>query len=196
MYNIFDRFRQIEENFYLDSMTDTDQNLTEQSPEEGEEQVDKPQQAQPQPQVQQQIPPEQLQQPDPNAAFNDPYGGQDPSMIDGMDPYGQPVEIKTSTELGRIYELNKIYYRLYTINKFLKNVSDEKLQSIKKMVSEAFDIYRLILNNIDSYKDKVDDIILKYYEFISNLVLIIDDYYKNQYQKIEKNNKEQNYKVG
>ena len=173
--HILDRFRQLEENFYLDSMTESDTDLMEQADEEAA--------------------PEGA---DPSAAEAQGMEGMEGGFgeegmgDDGMGGgFGEAEEIKSSTELGRIYELNKIYYRLYVINKFLKNTSDERLQKIKKMVSEAFDIYRLILNNIKSYKDKLDDIILQYYEFISHLVLALEDYYKRRYQSIDQT-KEQN----
>jgi hypothetical protein len=174
--HILDRFKQLEENFYLDSMAESDTELLEQGEEEAP--AEEPAQA----------PPEGAE---PTAGEAE---GMDPGMEgmegmegeEGMDEgFGaEPEEIKTPSELGRIYELNKIYKRLYVINKFLKNTSDERLQKIKKMVSEAFDIYRLILNNIKSYKDKIDDVILQYYEFISHLVLALEDYYKRRYHSM------------
>jgi hypothetical protein len=181
--HILDRFQQLKENFYLDSMTESDTDLLEQADEEAppEEPVQQEEPAEPQAQPQDMV---------------DPEGGMDASMGDvegeGVDEYGmQEEEIKTPTELGRVYELNKIYYRLYVINKFLKNTSDRRLQKVKKMVAEAFDIYRLILNNIKSYKDKVDEIILQYYEFISHLVIKLDEYYKHRFHSI-KQSEEQN----
>lgn len=187
--NILDRFRVLDENFYLDSMTEADEDPGDQSEQQPPQQQD-PAMMGDDPNM------------DPSMAGDYGMGGGDPSMMgaDGMGMGGDPSmmggglmgqeEIKTSTELGRMYELNKIYCRLYIINKFLKNTSDEKLQETKKMVSEAFDIYRLILNNIKSYKDKIDEIILQYYEFISHLVLAMEDYYNTQYNKSD--NKEQN----
>jgi hypothetical protein len=184
--SIIDRFHQLEENFYLDSMSESDLDLTEQA-EEGEEQEKSP----------------DLQGTSVNAVQQSPTdaalagGGGEGGMDDaamgmegeegGFGEEGQfgEEEVKDPTELGRIYELNKIYTRLYVINKFLKNTSDEKLQKIKKMVSEAFDIFRLILNNIKSYKEKIDDIILQYYEFISHLVLQLEAYYKRRYNSMQ-----------
>jgi len=169
--HILDRFKQLEENFYLDSMSDSDTDLTEQAEPEEEQQAE-------------QMADQQLAQG--GAEGMDPgMGAEGMGGMEGEGGFGmEEEEIKTSTELGRIYELNKIYYRLYVINKFLKNTSDEKLQKVKKMVGEAFDIYRLVLNNIKSYKEEIDDIILKYYKFISHLVLALEDYYKRKYQTI------------
>ena len=114
----------------------------------------------------------------------DPMTGmsQDPNML-GIPPAAgmfPAPEIKTSSELGRIYELNKLYTRLYTVHSLLRNTSDPKLINVKQLVGETFDIFKLILNNIPSYKDKIDDVILTYYDFISNLVITLDKYYKEK----------------
>jgi hypothetical protein len=128
----------------------------------------------------------------PVAGAQDPNMGvvQDPNMMggmSGMDPsmmgnvYAPPI--KSAKELGRIYELNKIYTRLYTIHKILSNTSDSKLQTLREMTSEAFEIFRLILNNIRSYVNIIDDIILKYYEFLGELVKLLDIYFKANSEK-------------
>jgi hypothetical protein len=167
--DILNKFKTLEENFYLDSMTESDSDLMEQADEE----VEAPEQPAPQ---------------GADPAMADPAMGGGMEGMEGMEGeggmgMGMEEEIKTPTELGRVYELNKIYYRLYVINKHLKNTSDERLQKLKKMVSQAFDIYRLILNNIKSYKDKVDEVILQFYEFISNVVIQLNEYYKRTYKK-------------
>jgi len=194
--SIKERLKDLRENYYL-------QSLQEQDPEN---------QAQPQ---QPMIPagadmtgqggqmPQDMSQMDPNMAAQ--MGTMDPTMMGGGDagmsgmmpgggmmgaPYEPP---KTATQLGRIYELNKIYTRLYVIHKILSSVSDPKLQKIRDMTSEAFEIYRLILNNIKSYEGIIDDIILKYYEFLTELVKVLDIYFKvnsEQDEETKSNNRE------
>lgn len=153
-------YHQLRENFYLDSLTELDENPSFEEP------------PLPNPNVNSNID---------NNQFSD-FGNTDSSQIDDFESssgssFGEEPP-KTPTELGRIYEIKKIYFRLYVIHKFLKNNSDPSLKELNVMVDQAFDIFRLILNNLKSYKDKIDQVILSFYDFISNVLIEIDKYYQ------------------
>mgnify|MGYP003646181136 CR=1 FL=1 len=123
--------------------------------------------------------------------------GMDPSMA-GMDPsmagmggmggmgggmgFGEEPP-KPPTDLGRTYELKKIYYRLATLSKILSNSPDKKLDKLSKLVGDAFNIFQLVANNPKSYISKVDDIIIHYYKFLSACVSKLEPYYKKQYER-------------
>jgi len=177
--NIVSSFPELRENYYLDSMIESEDDSLKEAPAEPEP-----------PAPEAPIDPSAGAMPalpggDPSMGGDPAMGGfgGDPSMGGGIGGFGETEEIKTPTELGRIYELNKIYYRMFTIHKILRNNPDKDLDELKKMTSEAFDIYRLILNNIKSYKDQVDNIILTYYEFIGRLILILKKYYIEKSKK-------------
>jgi len=201
--SIKDRLKTLRENYYL-------QSLTEQDPEFAGMQMQQPQM----------IPgadmanasgglppvdpaaagpgmiPNQMSAGDPNMMGQDPTMGMggDMSGMSGMMPGTPGYEpIKTAKELGRIYELNKIYTRLYVIHKILSSVSDTKLQNIRDMTSEVFEIYRLVLNNIKSYMGIIDDVILLYYQYLNELIRILDIYFKANSEKkedVKSNNRE------
>ena len=114
----------------------------------------------------------------------DPAMGRQP----GMDPMGMgmpaPEPPKTATALGRIYEMKKIYNRLFVLDNFLTRSADPNLTEMKDMISDSFGIYKMIAGNLQSYKDGMDDIIKHYYAFISSAVLDLEDYYKQKAQNI------------
>lgn len=176
MTSIKSRLRELRENFYLSS-------LEEQDPEGAVSPAEV--QATPSQEVPLQEVPPGSTPPDAQGDFIDPEGytrNQEGEFTDngayGGYGIGNEEPQHTAKELGRIYELNKIYYRLYTINKILNNIPDPKISEIREMVSEAFDMFRMISNNVVTYKDMLDDVILKYYAFIGRVVLTLEKYFK------------------
>ena len=111
-------------------------------------------------------------------------GGADAGMGGdmGMGTPGEE-EKKTSTELGRIYELKKIYARLTAIESYLGNESDPELLEVRKYVSQGIELFEVISSNFDSFKGKVDEIIIMYYKFLKEAYETVRDFYK----KISKN---------
>jgi len=171
------RFRELEENYYLDSLIEADEEDASTKP------AEKP-------------PAEEPAIEDVNSG--DPAGGEfgDEAGNAGMGGMGGMGEgfggedsaeqvAQTPNELGKVYELNKIYYHLYTIEKLLSNSSDDRLSNLRTVVSDAFNIYKIVLNNITKFKDRLDHIILLYYDFVSRLAMLLEKYYKHKYDKLK-----------
>jgi hypothetical protein len=178
MKNFLTRSNELKEHYYLDSLHEADDEAGEEVEEAPPEEEEVPEGEQMQPEVGAEgeaIPGEE--------GTMDPGMGGDPAMGGGGFGEMSGEEIKTPSELGRIYELNKIYDRLYLINKFLENNPDHKLIKLRKMVGESFSIFRLVLNNLPSFKDKIDEVILVYYQFISSVVLMLEKYMKKKSSK-------------
>lgn len=110
----------------------------------------------------------------------DNFGDEEDTEMEG--------EGKSLTDLGRIYELNKIYYRLLAISKILKNSSDSNLIMLREKVSEVLTIFKLVIDNLASYKDKIDDIIIMYYKFINKVLERVEKYYKKKKEIQDKQN--------
>jgi len=89
-------------------------------------------------------------------------------------------EPKEPKELGRIYELKKIYTRLVSIESYLSTSSDETLIKLRNYVSRAIELFQLLISNIDSYTDKIDDIIVTFYKFLELVYNLLKQYYKNK----------------
>jgi len=127
---------------------------------------------------------------DPNAAPVDPNA--DPNAMGGMgmdpnDPnamgmggMGDPTGMGgfTSSEIGRIYELKKVYSRLMTIEAFLDEETNEDMIKLRSYVAKAIDLFETLIANIQAYKDQLDEIIVNYYKFVQQVFSEIRTYYK------------------
>ena len=119
-------------------------------------------------------------------AMADPNAMVDPNAIPGMegdltgqeelDADGQPV--KKARDIGRVYELKKIYSRLISADKILNNEPDASLQNLKKMVSKSIEMFHILISNYKSYSDNIDEIIVAYYKFIIKLYARLNTKFK------------------
>jgi len=90
---------------------------------------------------------------------------------------GMPQEQKTASELGRIYELKKIYTRLTSIESYLGNESSQELLEIRNYVSQSIELFEIIAANFDSFKEKLDEVIVMYYKFLIEVYGSVKNYY-------------------
>lgn len=112
--------------------------------------------------------------------------GMDPSeMNQNVDPItGQPI--KTAEQVGKIFELKKIYSRLLAIQSQLSFSSDITLLKLRKFISNAIELFETLISNIDAFQNDIDDIIVMFYEFLEQTYEIMKKYYKIQHQKEKK----------
>ena len=109
----------------------------------------------------------------------DPGMGEDPTQMGGM-PGEEPKEELTQNQLGRLYELKKIYSRLSSVEAFLSRTTDENILEIRKMVSSSIDLFELVVSNFEQYKEKIDEIIVTYYEFLK----VVYESIRNNFKRI------------
>jgi len=115
-----------------------------------------------------------------------PEGGE--SMPGGMDAMGGGMEEekKTPSELGRIYELKKIYTRLTTIESYLSESSDPNLLRMRLLVSKSIELFEILASNIPSYRppkappERIDEIIVMYYKFLKQVYESVAVYFKKR----------------
>ena len=103
----------------------------------------------------------------------------------GMDMGGMAEEQKSPHELGRVYELKKIYTRLTSIESYLSSEADPELTELRKYVSQSIELFEILASNIESYKDKMDDIIISYYKFLKEIYFDIRSYYKSKKSQMD-----------
>jgi len=105
-------------------------------------------------------------------------GMQDPMAgMQNIDPMtGQPQ--LNHTEIGRIYELKKIYSRLLSIESQLSFSSNKLIVRIRRTISEAIELFELMISNINTFKDEIDEIIILYYKFLLKIYNLIHKFYK------------------
>ena len=132
----------------------------------------------------------------PSAAPKDPAApGADPAMVGGMpgedpslgsvDPTGlgaggaggaggmggmgaidRDYVKLDSSEIGRVYEMKKIYSRLTSVEAYL---TDQSLVDLRREVGKAIDLFEVVITNISKFKDKIDPIIVTFYEFLDQV---------------------------
>ena len=130
-------------------------------------------------------------------AGGDPGLG-DPGLGDPMAGVPGQEETKDPTELGRTYEMKKIYARLVSMNEYLADEMSPKIVKTKRSLAKAIDLFAVIGANPDSYKEKIDEIIISYYKFLEASYKRVRAFYKSEAQKVGgiplENNLEQNGK--
>jgi len=125
---------------------------------------------------------------DPSMADPAAAGGAGGADLAGMGgemggiPGMEQTEPLTSTEIGRVYELKKIYSRLTSVESFLTETegADKSLLNLRKFVSQGINLFEVVIVNFTQFKDKVDPIIVTFYEFIDMVYGTLRKYYKNQ----------------
>ena len=70
-----------------------------------------------------------------------------------------------------------MYSRLVSIESYLSTSSDVILLKLRNYVSQAIELFETLAANINSFKDKLDDIIVMFYEFIEMIYKILRLYY-------------------
>jgi|LSQX01.3.fsa_nt_gb hypothetical protein len=134
------------------------------------------------------IDPNQIQ-PDPNAMMGGDYPsstGAGMDMSGGMGMGAEPP--KTAEEVGRIFELKKIYSRLLAIESQLSFSPDIILLKLRKFISQSIELFETLISNINAFKNEVDDIIILYYHFLEQVYDIMKRFYKiKQREEIEQN---------
>jgi len=134
------------------------------------------------------MPMQEPEPPDPMKGFGDTTDPQaQQNIMNGMgniDPMtGQPMEdtpSKTSSALGRLFMLKKIYTKLSVLDKILTNCPDPEINSLREEAKEAFEVFKLIINNLKSFKEKADEIIVDFYMFVRDVSEKLETHFKHK----------------
>lgn len=93
----------------------------------------------------------------------------------------------TREEVGRVYELKKIYSRLLSIESQLSFTSNEILLKVRRYISDAIELFETVIYNLDVYKGNLDDIIVMFYDFLREIYEILKKYYIMREKQREEN---------
>ena len=93
----------------------------------------------------------------------------------GMEQQEEPL---TSSQVGRVYELKKIYSRLASVESYLSRATDQSILELRKYVAQSIDLFEVVMSNYPQFKENVDDIIVQFYEFLDIVYESIRKYYK------------------
>ncbi len=116
-------------------------------------------------------------------------GGEMPGGMPGEEgmpgmPGMEKEEPLTTNEIGRVYELKKIYSRLTSLESYLSDTTDQSLLRLRGLVAQSIDLFETVISNFPQFKEKVDEIIVMYYEFLDTTFGMLKEYYK-KYDKEE-----------
>ena len=92
-------------------------------------------------------------------------------------------DLRDAKNLGRIYELKKIYSRLTSLESYLASESAPVLSKLRSFVSKAIEMFEIIVSNFSSFSERIDEIIIIYYKFLKRIYLTVRSYYKQQTKK-------------
>lgn len=110
-------------------------------------------------------------------------GGVDPMGAGGAGGIGTPdrdyVKLD-SNDLGRVYEMKKIYSRLTSVESYLSESTDQQLLELRRSVGKAIDLFEVVITNISKFKDKIDPIIVTFYEFLDQVYSTLRKYHLGQ----------------
>jgi len=130
---------------------------------------------------------EQGEDPPPEGMQMPPEAGEgaEVAVPEGVPPEGVPPEGMVeeeelnADEIGRVYELKKIYSRMTSIESYLSGTSEQDLVDLRRYVAKAIDLFEVVITNFPQFKDRVDDIIVTYYKFVSEIYSMVRDHYKS-----------------
>jgi len=88
------------------------------------------------------------------------------------------IEGASAHQLGRTFEIKHLYHRMLSIRNHLEIFVEEEFDDIKAYLSKGIELFELVIDNYAKYEDKIDDIILLYYEFIKNIYEVTKKKYK------------------
>jgi len=132
---------------------------------------------------------------DPNMMGNDAAGMNGGMGMDGMGvgmgygPTDPEKEPKSGKEIGRIYELKKIYSRLLSIESHLSISSNIVLQKLRKYVAQAIDLFEMIISNSHVLRGRIDEVIIQYYKFLEEVFDLMRKFYELEKKKENKDKK-------
>ena len=70
--------------------------------------------------------------------------------------------------IGRVYELKRVFSKLMALSNLLDTYSDVEFEEVSKQVLDALDLFNVISLNLDKFVDKIDNIIVEFYKFITS----------------------------
>jgi hypothetical protein len=104
----------------------------------------------------------------------------------GMDMMG--MDQPQLSDPGKGLELKKIFSRLLALQNFLSSSADQGLIVLRDYVSKAIELFRTVIDNLSSYKEKIDDIIVLFYDFIEKSYAVMKEYYRRKDERSNNQN--------
>jgi hypothetical protein len=92
------------------------------------------------------------------------------------------------TDVGKMYELKQIHYRLLAVRNHLEIFVEEEFDEVKNSLTKAIELFEVVIDNYTKYRDRIDEIIIMYYQFIKNVYELTKKKYRKYTNKKKKKN--------
>lgn len=127
-------------------------------------------------------PPVEETPPDESGGDESEMGSGDESMNDV--PPGEDEQDQVDS--GKIYELKQLYNRMIAIRNHLEIFVEEEFDEVKASLTKVISFFEIVINNYDKYADRIDEIIILFYQFLLNVYEITKKKYKKYSRKTKK----------
>lgn len=108
----------------------------------------------------------------------DEFGGAGDDTGFGTDiQFGEEGQL-TASEIGKVYTIKQLYFKLKGLSKLLEENNDVRLLPLKNKVLKSIDMFQLVINNYETYKEKIDQLIIIFYRFIERTTKILNKYFE------------------
>ena len=98
------------------------------------------------------------------------------------DPEAREEE-NTSTDIGKIFELKRIYERLILLNNQLSVSADNEIIWLTTKIGYSIDLFETFIKNFEKFKDRIDEIIVIFYKLILSVYKFLDEHLKLDEEK-------------
>jgi hypothetical protein len=106
-----------------------------------------------------------------------------PGGMPGEFPSFEEEPQYTESYIGKMYEMKKIHARLLSLMSFLELTTNKSLIKLRAYVVEALELFRIVTSNLDTYKDKIGEIIVIFYKFLRLSYVIVQAFYEKENRK-------------
>ena len=79
--------------------------------------------------------------------------------------------------------MKKIHARLLSLMSFLDLTSNKSLIKLRAYVVEAIELFRIVTANLETYKDKLGEVVVLFYKFLKQAYAIVQFYYEKKNKK-------------
>jgi hypothetical protein len=80
--------------------------------------------------------------------------------------------------------MKKIYSRLTSVESYLAESTDKHLLDLRRGVGKAINLFEVVITNISKFKERIDPIIVTFYEFLDQVYSALRKYHVVQAREL------------
>ena len=96
------------------------------------------------------------------------YGEENPEQ--GQYEQEEAPEPMEPSDLLKMYELRRIYKKLVNVLDIIESINDPEIYDLRKNLLKSIEYLDIIIDNLDNYKEKLDDLLQLYHKYLKSMV--------------------------